>query len=155
MKKVTKREIANTLRTRNVTKIFRLAHRCGVDASDKGAVHRFIKDNAPSQMVCRSAYRLSYGAADFKNFRCYRGGFENVENKSPISEAIKFARMQKENGWMATSYGKILFIGNRNIYWCHPGYGHADYNKGIALENTPKNRRVANLINAYLGHKTK
>lgn len=145
MKKVTKKEIARVLRTKDSTKIFALASRMGVDVSDKGNVFRFIKEHATTHTVFNSAYKLSYGASDFKNFkRCYKS------INMPIKKAIDFMKSQIKEDVISTSYGKILVEGNNNIYWASPSYGHSDYNKSIAFENTPKNRRVMNLINNLL-----
>lgn len=47
-------------------------------------------------------------------------------------------------------YAKRLIIGHTHIYWASPIYGHQDYNKSIFADNTPKNRRKADLINKLL-----
>ena len=48
------------------------------------------------------------------------------------------------------AYKKILFVGNKHIYWCSPIYGHKDYNKSVWRENTPQNRAKAEIINRFL-----
>ena len=147
-KKVTKKEIHFILTHGNKTEIHSLASKFGVNTNNKTEVFNFIKANAKTQKVSNRAYSISYGRADFKDFRCYRGSDENI-HREPIQSAIQFAKQQKNDGGWG-NYGKILFIGDKNIYWCHAGYGHEDYNKGIAFSNTEKNRKIAKTINNYL-----
>lgn len=148
---MTKKEIHLILTNGTITEIHALANKLGVNANSKTEVYNFIKENSKTQKVSNRAYGVAYGRADFKFFRCYKGAYENLF-REPIQAAIKFAKQQKnEGGW--GNYGKALFVGNRNIYWCHPGYGHSDYNKGIAFDNTEKNRKIAETINKYLGYK--
>lgn len=52
-----------------------------------------------------------------------------------------------QSGVIHTNYGKKFFVGNKNIYYCHPFYGHLDYNKWCAMPNTPKHRKVAEMLN--------
>jgi hypothetical protein len=145
MKKVTKKEIAKVLRTQNVTNIFKLCANLCVDVDNKGEVMKFIKDNAPSQRVYSNAYKLSYGSNWFKNFRA-----KETSVKMPIKDAIDFAKKHKKRGF--DSYSKVLILGNKNIYWASPVYQHSDYNKSVAFPNTPKFRKIADLINKYLNH---
>lgn len=145
--KTTKKEIALALRTENSTEIFKIAKKAGVDVSSKSKVFNFIKNNAPSKRISSLAYRLSYGAGDFKN---YRESFKNPPFKMPISDAIRFAKMQKKEDM--GNYIKILIMGNNNIYWAHPIYRHRDYNKSVAFEISDKNLKVAETINKFLGY---
>ena len=145
MKKVTKKEIVKVLRGQNSTEIFKIAAMSGVDVSEKGNVFNFIQKYAPSNKVYGGAYRLSYGADWFKNFRA-----KDTTLRMPIKDAIEWAKWQKDKGLMTTIYAKILIEGNTNIYWASPVYGHSDYNKSVAFENNGVNRKVAQLINKYL-----
>lgn len=49
-----------------------------------------------------------------------------------------------------SNYSKAFVIGNENIYFAHPYYKHSDYNKGIAMPNTPRFRKIAKELNQKL-----
>lgn len=59
----------------------------------------------------------------------------------------EFVRWQKT---LERRYLKILIVGDKHIYWASPAYGHSDYNKSVWRENTPENRRKAEIINKFL-----
>lgn len=145
--KITKKQIKETLKSKNPTEIYKLCAQLGIDVSNKSNVMNFIKENAHANYVCRSAYKIAY---DSKNIYKRDRLFYVPAPKMPIYEAIQYAKYQKKRG--EDNYSKKLFIGNRNIYWCHPSYGHSDYNKGISFENTAKNREIAELINKFLNY---
>ncbi|REE01097.1 hypothetical protein [Marinoscillum furvescens] len=143
--KTSKTQITSVLRSENTTEIFKIAKASGIDVSNRGSLMRWIEAHSPSQKVSRKAYNLSYGAGDFKHHR-----INHSHNRNKVIAAIKRAKFEKAKGYMETNYGKILVIGNENIYWAHPVYQHQDYNKSIAFTNTEKNRRLAAVINSYL-----
>ena len=141
-KDMNKKEIQSVLRTLNRTAIFKAAKQHGVNVNDKWDVLQFIKDHAPSQKVKRKAWDIAfYVKPDYSRY-----------TPNTIESVFNFAKLQKKAGH--SSYSKMLIIGNKNIYWASPSYGHADYNKSIALPNTERNRRAAALINHYLGYNT-
>lgn len=137
-----KSEIQKILKSKNRTDIFKLVKKLGVEPT-KDNVYDFIKDNFKSNTSFRTAYLIAYS----KKLIPY-----NPKNnfRQPIFEAIQYAKYQKLQGF--SQYAKILFIGNDNIYWCSPSYGHSDYNKSRAFKNTDKNRKLAKLINKFLGY---
>lgn len=143
--KPTKKQIQETLRTLDSTKIFRIAKLSGVDINNRINVMRFVEKYAPTQKIERAAFRLTL-CADHAN------QLKTVHNRieQPISNAINYAKRQIENGAIRTNYGKILIEGNTRIYWAHPTHGHSDYNKSAAMPNTETNRRAATLINSIL-----
>jgi len=143
--KTSKKQIASVLRSGNTTEIFKIAKTSGIDVSNRGSLMRWIEANSPSQKIARKAYNLSYGAGEFKNFRISNTGINNR-----VIDAINYAKFQKAKGYMETNYGKILVVGNENIYWAHPAYQHRDYNKSIAFPNTEKNQILTATINAFL-----
>ena len=150
MKKITKKQNQSVLNNGSKTEIHKLISTLGINANNKTLVFNFIKNNAITQKVSNKAYSISYGRNHFKSFRCYKGSFENIF-REPITSAIRFAKQQKNEGnW--GNYSKKLFLGNKNIYWCSPVFGHSDYNKSIAFDNTEKNRIIAEKINKYLGY---
>ena len=138
-----KKEIQSVLRTLNRTAIFKAAKQKGVDVSNRGAVQTFIKTFAPTVRVARKACDIAFlnDKADYSRY-----------TPNTIGSVFAYAKRQKAEGY--SPYSKMLIIGNKNIYWASPSYGHADYNKSIALPNTERNRRAAVLINHYLGYNT-
>ena len=140
---MTKKEIQRVLRTLNRTAIFKAAKQRGVNVHKKLDVEQFIKDYAPSLRVKRKAWDIAYlnDKADYSRY-----------TPNTIGSVFAYAKRQKAEGY--SPYSKMLIVGNNNIYWASPSYGHADYNKSIALPNTARNRRAAALINHYLGYNT-
>lgn len=136
-------QIQAILRSRNTTEIFKMCAGLGIDVSKRGNVCNFIKEHAPEL----SAYSLSYGAGDFKNMR-YPYQSDLIDNR--ILNAISHAKQEKADG--QSNYSKIMVLGHRNIYWASPVFLHDDYNKSIAMPNTEKNRKLATLINKFLGY---
>ena len=139
---MTRKEIQSVLRTLNRTAIFKAAKQHGVNVQNKRNVLQFIQDYAPSQKVKRKAWNIAF----YVKPDCSR------YTPNTIESVFNFAKLQKKAGH--SSYSKMLIEGNKNIYWVSPAYGHADYNKSIALPNTERNRRAATIINHYLGFNT-
>ncbi|OGB84461.1 hypothetical protein A3F66_07070 [candidate division TM6 bacterium RIFCSPHIGHO2_12_FULL_32_22] len=65
--------------------------------------------------------------------------------KSSILKMQMFTEQQIREGF--SNYSKKFFIGNNNIYACHPSYAHSDYNKFKAMPNTAKHRKIAETLN--------
>ena len=79
--------------------------------------------------------------------RCFKrwGGSSELKEKCAILETVEFLKK-----YVNTNYEKIIIEGNKHLYIASPIFLHSDYNKGIFAENTPKNRRKAELINKLL-----
>ena len=69
-------------------------------------------------------------------------------NESTISRIRR--EMMKQIKWKMAGYDKILIEGNESIYWASTVHLHKDYNKSFAMENTPKNRKIMELVNKML-----
>jgi hypothetical protein len=67
-----------------------------------------------------------------------------------ILRAKEIVEKDIANGITNTNYAKCFIIGNKNIYYAHPYYGHSDYNKAQLMPNTPKHRKVAAELNQLL-----
>ena len=140
---MTKKEIQRVLRTLNRTAIYKAAKQHGVNVHKKLDVEQFIKDYAPSLRVKRKAWDIAF-LSEKPDYSRY--------TPNTIESEFNYAKLQKAAG--RSPYSKMLIVGNKNIYWASPVYGHADYNKSIALPNTERNRRAATIINHYLGYNT-
>ena len=75
--------------------------------------------------------------------------YSHITPKESTITRIK-REMSEQIKWGYSSYSKILIEGNTNIYWASPVYLHSDYNKSRAMENTPKNRKIMELVNKML-----
>jgi len=137
--RITKKTIQEILRTSDLTKIYSVAKKSGVDISNKMNLFRFIEKYAPTKKIYDNAYQLVFVNKKF---------FDRPSKESKILRAIKYAKFQKSQG--KTNYSKVLIIGNSNIYWASPAFEHQDYNKSVAFANCEKNREIAEKINKYL-----
>jgi hypothetical protein len=48
----------------------------------------------------------------------------------------------RSNRTKGTNYYKVFILGNTGIYYAHPEYGHADYNKHRVCDITPYTKRL-------------
>lgn len=146
-KKITKKQIVAELKTLDCTRIHRIASICGVDANNSIDVIAFTEKYVGSLLLSkiirivrnRDIKTYSYVTEINKFYRL---------NESTISRIRR--EMNEQIKWGYSSYSKILIEGNINIYWASPVYLHSDYNKSRAMENTPKNRKVMELVNKML-----
>lgn len=146
-KKITKKEIVAELKTLDCTKIHRIASLCGVNMNDPMNVVKFadiyvgIKLRNKILRIVRNRDIKPYSYV-IKINKFYR------LNESTISRIRR--EMNEQIKWGYSSYSKILIEGNTNIYWASPVYLHSDYNKSRAMENTPENRKIMELVNKML-----
>nr|UVM82158.1 MAG: hypothetical protein [Bacteriophage sp.] len=112
--------------------------------------------------MLRRAFNSKDDKTIFKNFT--RKEFKEMSDKHierisknyiPKYEPIKELQRDITFYRNAGQYTKRLIIGHTHIYWASPYYGHKDYNKSIFSDNTPKNRRKAELINNLLDKNVK
>lgn len=68
-----------------------------------------------------------------------------LDQRCDSFKAVDFCKRLK-----GTSCEKRIIEGGRNLWFVSPVYGHLDYNKSVFAENTERNRRKAQLINALL-----
>lgn len=135
--KITKKSIELAVRQNDVTTLFRLFK------GDREKVHEAVS-NLTINKLAKRAYDLAYGQMRSKKYRASK----QIHSKQIA--AILHAKNQVNSGSIKTNYAKILIEGNSNIYWAHPYYGHSDYNKSVAFDNTESNRLLAAKINSYL-----
>lgn len=141
------KDIAKELKTLDTTRIHRIAKLCGVQVENQNLLYRWIIANAPNTKVEDTAFRLAYHRDEAKLKIQHR----MRDGRTRVQRVFAHAREEKLSG--RSPYSKMLIEGNKNIYWASPSYGHSDYNKSIAMENTEKNRAIMNVINRYLGYK--
>lgn len=137
MKKITKKSIELAVRSNDATSLFAMFE------GDRKKVHAAVS-GLSFQKLAKRAYDLAYGKQHKFTYRPEK----QIYSKQVC--AILFAKKQVNGCSIKSNYAKVLIEGNSNIYWAHPIYGHSDYNKSRALENTEANRLLAAKINAYL-----
>jgi hypothetical protein len=72
-------------------------------------------------------------------------------------EGIQQTRFQKVKRLIAqsldakgTNYFKVMIEGNTGIYYAHPEFGHADYNKSRVFDKTPETLVIMRAFNAIV-----
>jgi len=143
--KITKKEIQRVIRTMDRTQIYRIARLSGVNVDCKHKVYNFILMNAPNKKLQKKALSIT-----FKDDKIIC----NSTVYMPVTKAVRFAINQKKYGIIHTEYRKVLLTSQHFIYWCHPEYGHNDYNKSIAFPVTDKYIEISRKINKYLGYES-
>jgi hypothetical protein len=137
MKKITKKSIELAVRNNDATALFAMFK------GDRQKVHAAVS-SLTIQKLAKRAYDFAYGNQHKFTYR------PEKQIHSRQIQAILFAKSQVKDGSIKSNYAKVLIEGNSNIYWAHPSYGHADYNKSRAFENTESNRVLAAKINSFL-----
>ena len=140
-KKITKKEIVAELKTLDCTRIHRIAAKCGIDANNPIKVSKFA-----DMYVCERLQRKIFSIVNRRDEK--RNYFKHSGKETTIQRIRR--EMNEQIKWGYSSYSKILIEGNTNIYWASSVYLHSDYNKSRAMENTPKNRKIMELVNKML-----
>lgn len=94
----------------------------------------------------RGMTKAEFAAAKDRHFAHIRARYGSApECKCKSLETVDFLKR-----YARTNYEKIIIEGNKHLYISSPIFLHADYNKSIFSENTPSNKRKAELINKLL-----
>lgn len=126
-----------SLKSATKTEIFTFVAKKFGNDNIKQKVYDFLKNH--SVYGNKIAYRMAY-VSD----KVFVSGFLYT----PIANVVSFAKQQKKE--TKSNYSKVLIEGNTNIYWASENYGHADYNKSIAMPLNEANAKIMNLVNSYL-----
>ena len=134
MKKFTKKEFRAALKANNQTEVWHLAAVKLGRTPTRNEVYDLIKEVASTIRDERKAYSLSYNslrkqrneAADIMAWY-KRGAYGQYGDSHYRAEALAMLRrlLTEDHG----NYTKVPMLGHTRLYFCHPGYGHADYNK--------------------------
>lgn len=96
--------------------------------------------------IFRGMTKAEFAAAKDRHFAHQRARYGSApEGRCKSLETVGFLKK-----YVNTNYEKIIIEGNEHLYIASPIYRHGDYNKCIFSENTPKNRRKAELVNKLL-----
>lgn len=133
-KNITKKHVAQVLRTQDSTKIYRLVHILYGGKVTSNAVYKFIEEYAPSNRVRNNAYSIAYNSKHrdqririeeecIRRHGMFRGDIK--------TEIVKFLKKQCQDP--GSNYAKRPMYGHTHLYFCSPVYGHRDYNKWSAI----------------------
>ena len=133
-KNITKKHVAQVLRTQDSTKIYRLVHILYGGKVTANAVYKFIEEYAPSERVWNNAYSIAYNSKHrderirieeecIRRHGIFRGDIK--------TEIVNFLKKQCQN--TGSNYAKRPMYGHTHLYFCSPVYGHRDYNKWSAI----------------------
>lgn len=135
-KNITRRYIQSVIRTENSTAIYRLYHSIfGGEKPRALDVCKFIREYAPTKALAQKAAflsclrrrsRLSEEAEQDQSCKSFVWRKDNAKH-------LVLAKFREEVNRGFDSYTKRPTKGHANLWWCSPIYGHADYNKSIAL----------------------
>lgn len=96
--------------------------------------------------IFRGMTRTEFADAKDMHFAHIRARYGSApEGRCESLETVNFLRQ-----FVGTNYEKIIIEGNKHLYIASPIFLHSNYNKIIFSENTPANKRKANLINRLL-----
>lgn len=134
MKKFTKKDFRAALKANDQTEVWHLAAIKIGRKPTRNEVYDLIKEVADTIRDVRKAYALAFNSQrqqrihDAETLAWYRrGAYGQYGNSHYRTEAIVMLRrlLTEEHG----NYTKVPMMGHTRLYFCHPGYGHADYNK--------------------------
>ena len=139
--KVSKKEIINTLRTLDSTRIFSLYKKIYGEINRSG-ICKFIREYAPSQSIAMKAYDLAYPTKhDNVRIMCETG---NIIFK--LNYIVEYLKEQLKD--TKSNYAKRPMLSKNNLYFCSPIYGFSDYNHWCALP-IEGNERFCEVIVKY------
>ena len=138
-KNITKKHIAEVLRTKDITRIYQLYVIVTGLRPDHLAVSKFFVNFAPTARLrrwmdrCwldnRNKHVIERNNVDTHCF--YRDGCYAATPIFHKQRIVDFLKEQCQN--VHSNYAKRPMMGNTHLYFCSPVYGHSDYNKWCAL----------------------
>lgn len=145
-KTITKKQIVSVIRTQDATQIYRLYHHIyGIKPVDV-EVCKFIQQFAPTDKIYNAAYDIACHCARKYHSNLSLGEFNKYrEWKKANIRQIVMQRLRYEITRGVDGYTKRPIMGDTNLYFASPVYGHNDYNKFIAMPISG-NERFCELI---------
>lgn len=147
-KNITKKHIAEVLRTQDSTKIYALYKRIYGNVKKSG-IHDFIHEYAPTQCIYHMAYELAYNnkhqirRGSIESTCIIRHGFYKGDARKDVVDLLK-----RECQDVKSPYAKRPMMGYTHLYFCSPVYGHSDYNKACMIP-IKGNERFCELVIKY------
>lgn len=134
MKNFTKKDFRAAIKANDQSEVWHLAAVKLGRTPKRSEVYDLIKDVASTIRDEHKAYSISYNslrkqrndAADIMAWY-KRGAYGQYGDSHYRAKALAMLRrlLTEDHG----NYTKVPMLGHTHLYFCHPGYGHADYNK--------------------------
>ena len=132
--KFTKKAFRAALKANDQTKVWYLAAIKFGRTPTRKEVHDLIEEVADTIRDDRKAYAMAYDSQRKQRFQAAetmawyrRGAYCQYGDRHYRQIALKMLRRLYEEP--LTNYTKVPMFGIHHLYFCHPGYGHHDYNK--------------------------
>jgi len=129
--KFTKKAFRAALKANDQTEVWHLAAIKIGRIPTRHEVYTMVKEISNSQRDAGRAFSIAYNsirkdaqrkAIDEAWMR--RGAYRQNDGRADALDMLR--RLLTEN---CGNYTKVPMLGHTRLYFCHPGYGHADYNK--------------------------
>lgn len=145
-KTITKKQIVSVIRTQDPTQIYRLYHHVYGVKPIAVEVCKFIEQYAPTDKLYKAAYNIACRCARKFHPVVTQGEFDKYRSWEKANcRQITMQRLRDEIARGVDGYTKRPIMGDTNLYFASPVYGHHDYNKFIALPISG-NERFCELI---------
>jgi adenylosuccinate lyase len=129
--KFTKTAFRAALKANDQTKVWHLAAIKMGRTPTRHEVYTMVKEISNSQRDAGRAFSIAYGSSRKDAQRkaideawMRRGAYRQNDGRADALDMLR--RLLTEN---CGNYTKVPMLGHTHLYFCHPGYGHADYNK--------------------------
>lgn len=143
--KFTKKAFRAALKANDQSKVWHLTAVKFGRTPTRNEVYDLIKEVASTIRDERKAYSMSYNSQRKQRNEeaqimawSKRGAYGQYGDSHYRTEALIMLRrlLTEDHG----NYTKVPMLGHTRLYFCHPGYGHADYNKvrTCAIEGNEK-----------------
>ena len=132
--KFTKTAFRAALKANDQTEVWRLVSlKIGSKPTKTQVYNAVVELSTTSELTTmRRARKMAYGEGAKKRMAQYaciaswakRGGMRQYSQKTEALAMLRRLLTEKPS-----NYTKVPMMGHTHLYFCHPGYGHADYNK--------------------------
>ena len=131
MKKFTKKDFRAAIKANNQTEVWHLAAIKMGRTPTRHEVYTMVKEISSSMRDERKAFYIAYNSSRKDALRkaideawIRRGAYRQNDGRADALKMLR--RILTEN---CGNYTKVPMLGHTRLYFCHPVYGHADYNK--------------------------
>lgn len=131
MKKFTKKDFRAALKANDQTEVWHLTAIKMGRTPTRHDVYTMVKEIANTMRDAARGFSIAYNSSRKEAQRraideawMRRGAYRQNDGRADALKMLR--RLLTEN---CGNYTKVPILGHTRLYFCHPGYGHADYNK--------------------------